>query len=139
MVLDSVSKKFGIEKSIGFGIGLNLVSEINSDSVSFRFWVSSHTGQTRLGYLYLLCLPVPGHYIYPPVQNLAAVLTYQNSRVTDGRWQEFGCLTLITLYLGSGLHTKPGPIFTLHNAVLSKDDRLFLSLKITAMNFSTKT
>ena len=56
MVSDSVSKKFGIEKSIGFGIEniwyrkkyrilyrKNLVSEKVSDSVSFRFWVSSHT------------------------------------------------------------------------------------------------
>ena len=56
MVSDSVSKKFGIEKSIGFGIEIiwyrkkyriryrkNLVSEKVSDSVSFRFWVSPHT------------------------------------------------------------------------------------------------
>ena len=43
MVLDSVSEKNGIEKSIGFGIGKNLVSEKVSDSVLFRFWVSSHT------------------------------------------------------------------------------------------------
>ena len=57
MVSGSVSKKFGIEKSIGFGIEIiwyrkkyriryrkNLVSEKVSDSVSFRFWVSPHTG-----------------------------------------------------------------------------------------------
>ena len=37
MVSDSVLKKFGIEKSIGFGIEKNLVSEKVSDSVSLRF------------------------------------------------------------------------------------------------------
>ena len=42
-VSDSVSKKFGIEKSIGFGIGKIWYRKKVSDSVSFRFWVSSHT------------------------------------------------------------------------------------------------
>ena len=55
-VSDSVSKKFGIEKSVGFDIvkiwyrdkyrtqyQKNLVSKKVLDSVSFRFWVSSHT------------------------------------------------------------------------------------------------
>ena len=41
MVSVSVSKEFGIEKSIGFG--KKLVLEKVSDSVSFRFWVSSVT------------------------------------------------------------------------------------------------
>ena len=36
-------KKFGIEKSIGFGIEKNWYRKKVSDSVSFRFWVSSHT------------------------------------------------------------------------------------------------
>ena len=63
MVSDSVSKQFGIEKNIGFGIEKirsrkkyriryrkNLVSEKKvSDSVSFRFWVSSHTGLGVVG------------------------------------------------------------------------------------------
>ena len=48
----SISKKIGIEKSICIGIGKHLVSKKVSDSVlkkkvsdsvSFRFWVSSHT------------------------------------------------------------------------------------------------
>ena len=39
MVSDSVSKKFGIEKSIGFGIGKNLVSKKVSDSVSEKFGI----------------------------------------------------------------------------------------------------
>ena len=38
LVSDSVSKKFGIEKSIGFGIGRNLVSKKVSDSVSEKIW-----------------------------------------------------------------------------------------------------
>ena len=36
-------KKFGIEKSIGFGIEKNWYRKKVSDSVSLRFWVSSHT------------------------------------------------------------------------------------------------
>ena len=40
-VSDSVSTNSGNEKSIG--IGKKLVSKKVSDSVSFRFWVSSHT------------------------------------------------------------------------------------------------
>ena len=36
-------KKIGIEKSIGFGIGKIWYRKKVSDSVSFRFWVSSHT------------------------------------------------------------------------------------------------
>ena len=44
MVSDSVSKKFGIEKSIRFGIEKCWYQKKVSDSVSFRFWVSSHTG-----------------------------------------------------------------------------------------------
>ena len=43
VVSDSVSKKFGIEKSIGFGIGKIWYRIKVSESVSFRFWVSSHT------------------------------------------------------------------------------------------------
>ena len=42
-VSDSVSKKLGIEKSIGFGIEKNWYRKKVSDSVSLRFWVSSHT------------------------------------------------------------------------------------------------
>ena len=42
-VSDSVSKIFGIGKSIGFGIGKIWYRKKVSDSVSFRFWVSSHT------------------------------------------------------------------------------------------------
>ena len=44
VVSDSVLKKFGIEKSIGFGIKKIWYRKKVSDSVSFRFWVSSHTG-----------------------------------------------------------------------------------------------
>ena len=36
-------KKIGIEKSIGIGIEKNWYRKKVSDSVSFRFWVSSHT------------------------------------------------------------------------------------------------
>ena len=43
MVSDLVSKKIGIEKSIGFGIGKIWFRKKVSDSVSFRFLVSSHT------------------------------------------------------------------------------------------------
>jgi len=43
-VSDSVLKIFGIGKSIGFGIGKIWYRKKVSDSVSFRFWVSSHTG-----------------------------------------------------------------------------------------------
>ena len=39
----SVSEKNGIEKSIGFGIEKNWYRKKVSDSVSLRFWVSSHT------------------------------------------------------------------------------------------------
>ena len=39
MLSDSVSKKFGIKKSIGFGIGKNLVSKKVSDSVSEKFGI----------------------------------------------------------------------------------------------------
>ena len=42
-VSDSVLKIFGIGKSIGFGIGKIWYRKKVSDSVSFRFWVSSHT------------------------------------------------------------------------------------------------
>ena len=42
-VSDSVSEKIGIGKSIGFGIGKIWYWKKVSDSVSFRFWVSSHT------------------------------------------------------------------------------------------------
>ena len=42
-VSDLVSQKFGIEKSIGFGIEKILYRKKVSDSVSFRFLVSSHT------------------------------------------------------------------------------------------------
>jgi len=58
MVSDSVSENFGIKKSIGFGIeNIGIGKSIGfgieriwyrkkvSDSVSFRFWVSSHTAQ----------------------------------------------------------------------------------------------
>ena len=38
-------KKIGIEKSIGIGIEKNWYRKKVSDSVSFRFWVSSHTAQ----------------------------------------------------------------------------------------------
>ena len=38
-----VSIKFGIDKSIRFGIGKIWFWKKVSDSVSFRFWVSSHT------------------------------------------------------------------------------------------------
>ena len=44
MVSDSVSKKFGIEKSIGFGIGKNLVSKKVSDSVSEIFGIEKSIG-----------------------------------------------------------------------------------------------
>ena len=37
-------KKIGIEKSIGIGIEKNWYRKKVSVSVSFRFWVSSHTG-----------------------------------------------------------------------------------------------
>ena len=39
----SVSEKIGIGKSIGFGIEKIWYRKKVSDSVSFRFWVSSHT------------------------------------------------------------------------------------------------
>ena len=39
IVSDSASKKFGIKKSIGFGIGKNLVSKKVSDSVSEIFGI----------------------------------------------------------------------------------------------------
>ena len=39
----SVSKKGGIGKSIEFGIEKNWCRKKVSDSVSFRFWVLSHT------------------------------------------------------------------------------------------------
>ena len=42
--MDSVSEEIGIGKSIGFGIGKNWFRKKVSDSVSVRFWVSSHTG-----------------------------------------------------------------------------------------------
>ena len=42
-VSDLVSKKVGIEKRIGFGIGQIWYLKKVSDSVSFRFGVSSHT------------------------------------------------------------------------------------------------
>ena len=38
-------KKIGIGKSIGFGIEKIWYRKKVSDSVSFRFWVSSHTGR----------------------------------------------------------------------------------------------
>ena len=38
----SVSKLLGFEKSIGFGIGKNWYRKKVLDSISFRFWVSSH-------------------------------------------------------------------------------------------------
>ena len=44
----SVSEKFGIKKSIGFGIGKIWYRKKVSDSVLFRFWVLSHT----------VCLPL---------------------------------------------------------------------------------
>ena len=37
-------KEFGIEKSIGIGIKNIWYRKKDSDSASFRFWVSSHTG-----------------------------------------------------------------------------------------------
>ena len=43
-VLDSVLEKFCIKKSIGFGIKTFDLGNKVSDSVSFRFWVLSHTG-----------------------------------------------------------------------------------------------
>ena len=42
------SKKIGIEKSIGIGIENIWYRKKDSDSVSFRFWVSSHTGPEGL-------------------------------------------------------------------------------------------
>ena len=51
-VSDSVSEKFGIEKSIGFGIGKIWYRKKVSDSVSFRFWVSSHTATKHDAYIY---------------------------------------------------------------------------------------
>jgi len=49
-VSDSVSEKIGIEKSIGIGIQNIWYQKKDSDSFSFRFWVSSHTAPiaTRL-------------------------------------------------------------------------------------------
>ena len=44
LVSDSVSKKFGIEKSIGFGIGKYLVSKKVSDSVSEIFGINKSIG-----------------------------------------------------------------------------------------------
>jgi hypothetical protein len=44
-VSDSVLEKFGIKKSIGFGIEEIWYRKKVSDSVSFRFWVSSHTDE----------------------------------------------------------------------------------------------
>jgi hypothetical protein len=44
MVSDSVSKKFGIEKSIGFGIENNLVSKKVSDSVLEIFGIEKSIG-----------------------------------------------------------------------------------------------
>ena len=62
MVSDSVSKKFDIKKSIGFGIRNILYKKVSdsvseifvignkvSDSVSFRFLVSSHTVVMSMG------------------------------------------------------------------------------------------
>ena len=46
-VSGSILNKFGIEKSIGFGIGTIWYRKKVSDSVSFRFWVSSHTESER--------------------------------------------------------------------------------------------
>ena len=43
-VSDSVLKISGIGKSFGFGIENIWYRKKVSDSVSFRFWVSSHTG-----------------------------------------------------------------------------------------------
>ena len=40
-----IGRKIGIEKSIGFGIEKIWYRKKVSDSVSFRFWVSSHTAQ----------------------------------------------------------------------------------------------
>ena len=40
-----VSEKIGIKKSIGFCIEKNWYQKKVSDSVSFRFWVSSHTAE----------------------------------------------------------------------------------------------
>ena len=44
IVSDSVSKKFGIEKSIEFGIGKKLVSKKVSDSVSEKFGIEKSIG-----------------------------------------------------------------------------------------------
>ena len=44
LVSDSVSKKFGIQKIIGFGIGKNLVLEKVSDSVSEKFGIKKSIG-----------------------------------------------------------------------------------------------
>ena len=44
MLSDSVSKIFGIEKSIGFGIGKNLVSKKVSDSVSEKIGIEKSIG-----------------------------------------------------------------------------------------------
>ena len=44
MVSEPVSKKFGTEKSPGTGLGKFWYQKKVSESVSFIFWVSSHTG-----------------------------------------------------------------------------------------------
>ena len=58
-VSDSVSKIFGIGKSNGFGIGKIWYREKVSDSVPFRFWVSSPTPPPSLSLCPAYCRARP--------------------------------------------------------------------------------
>ena len=58
MVSASVSKEFGIEISIGFGIGKNLVSKKVSDSVSKKIGIGKKFRirfRSDFGFLHTLC------------------------------------------------------------------------------------
>ena len=62
MVSDSVSEKIGIEKSIGFGIGKNLVSKKVSESVSKIFGIGKKIRilfRSDFGYCHTLTLTQP--------------------------------------------------------------------------------
>ena len=78
----SVSKKIGIEKSIGFGIEKNWYRKKVSDSVSFRFWVSSHTDTCiiQASYVYKLLSRIHQHGANGKVKH-----SFENSKSKSSR------------------------------------------------------
>ena len=72
-VPEPVSDFFGTEKSLGTGLGKFWYRKKVSESVSFRFWVSSHTDRDHMEVSHLRGISIPWRYCGKAFSSRAAL------------------------------------------------------------------